>query len=38
MIASHYGNKRIDMMRIDTELTFKFDQKILANRFVAIKF
>jgi hypothetical protein len=37
MITSHYGIKRIDMMRMDTELTFKEDQQILANNFVALQ-
>jgi hypothetical protein len=25
MISNHYGNKRIDIMRVDTEITLKED-------------
>jgi hypothetical protein len=36
MITNHFGIKKMDMMRIDTELTFKDDLKILANNFIGI--
>lgn len=37
LIQDQYASRRVDLMRIDTEVNLREDQKIIGNKFVAVK-